>query len=130
MLYDMHFASISRCRTSGFWYRQGCFGRVCGGVLGLTIRKVLVLGLMSSILLPGNIHFVANWLAEKGVVDWARAIRTEYFTETAITITVVLLILPVNPAVKSGGVARRCPVCDHVLLSRGMYCGECGSKVA
>ena len=81
-----------------------------------------------SILLLGNMVLVANLLAEKGVVDWARYVRAEYLTGTAITIVVVLLILLVSP--KSGALVRRCPVCDHVLLSRGKYCGECGSKVS
>jgi hypothetical protein len=98
--------------------------------MSLTIRKVIVLGLIGSILLLGNILFVANWLAEHGVVDWARGIRAEYGTGTAVTIIVVLLILLVSPRAKSGGLIRRCPVCDHVLVSRGSYCSECGSKVA
>jgi hypothetical protein len=97
-------------------------------VMNLTIRKAVVLGLIGSILLLGNILFVANWLADKGVVDWARNIRSEYLTGTAVTIIFVLLILLVSP--KAGALVRRCPVCDHVLLSRGRYCGECGSKVA
>jgi len=84
--------------------------------------------LTGSILLLGNMVLVANLLAEKGVVDWARYVRAEYLTGTAITIVVVLLILLVSP--KSGALVRRCPVCDHVLLSRGKYCGECGSKVS
>ena len=96
--------------------------------MSLMIRKVIVLGLIGSILLLGNIVLVANWLSERGVVDWARYVRAEYLTGTAITIVVVLLILLVSP--KSGALVRRCPVCDHVLLSRGKYCGECGSKVS
>jgi len=95
--------------------------------MSLTIRKAIVLGLIGSILLLGNILLVANWLVERGVVDWARHLRAEYLTGTAITIIVVLLILLVSP--KAGALVRRCPVCDHVLLSRGKYCGECGSKV-
>ena len=98
--------------------------------MSLTIRKVIVLGLIGSILLLGNILLVANWLAEHGLADWARGIRSEYLTGTAITIIVVLLILLVSPAAKAGRLIRRCPVCDHALLSRGNYCGECGSKVA
>jgi len=47
-----------------------------------------------------------------------------------VTIIVVLLILLVNQKGGVRGLARRCPVCDHMLLSRGRYCGECGSKVA
>ena len=95
--------------------------------MSLTIRKAIVLGLIGSILLLGNIVLVTNWLAEHGAVDWARYVRAEYLTGTAVTIIVVLLILLVSP--KAGTLVRRCPVCDHVLLSRGKYCGECGSKV-
>ena len=94
----------------------------------LTIRKAIVLGLIGSILLLGNIVLVANWLAEHGVVDWARGIRAEYLTGTAVTIIVVLLILLVSR--KASAFVRRCPVCDHVLLSRGRYCGVCGSRVS
>ena len=98
--------------------------------MSLAIRKVIVLGLMGSILLLGNIPFVANWLSEKGVVDWAWGIRAEYLTGTAVTIIVVLLILLVSPRATGGGLVRRCPVCNHVLVGRGRYCGECGSKLA
>lgn len=89
-----------------------------------------MVGSIGAILLLGNILLVANWLSETGVVDWARGIRTEYVTGTAVTITVVLLILLIGPKAGSSGLVRRCPVCDHLLLSRGRYCGECGSKVA
>ena len=98
--------------------------------MSLTIRKIIVLGLIGSVLLIGNILFVANWLVDSGVVDWAKNIRTEYLTGTAITIVVVLLILLVSPKAKAGGLVRSCPVCDHVLLTRGGYCSECGSKAA
>ena len=96
----------------------------------LTIRKIIVLSLIGAILLTGNILFVANWLADRGIVDWAKNIRTEYLTGTAITIIVVLLILLVSPKTKARGSVRRCPVCDHVLLTRGDYCSKCGSKAA
>jgi hypothetical protein len=96
----------------------------------LTIRKLIVLGLIGSILLLGNILLVANWLAERGVVDWARAIRSEYLTGTAVTIIVVLLILLVSPRVGVRGLVRRCPVCDRMLLTRRNYCRECGSKTS
>jgi len=97
--------------------------------MSLTIRKVVVLGLIGSILLLGNILLVASWLAERGVVDWAQGIRAEYLTGTAVTIIAVLLILLVSPRARSAGVLRRCPVCDHGLVGRGRYCGECGSRV-
>ena len=93
----------------------------------LTIRKIIVLGLIGLVLLVGNVLFVANWLAVKGVVDWAKNIRAEYLTGTAITIIAVLLILLVNPN-KADSWIRKCPVCDHILLTRGSYCLECGSK--
>jgi hypothetical protein len=91
------------------------------------MRKVIVLGLIGAILLLGNIVLVTNWLAEHGVVDWARYIRAEYLTGAAVTIIVVLLILLVSP--KAGALVRRCPVCDHVLRGTGKYRGERGSKV-
>jgi len=97
--------------------------------MSLTIRKAIVLGLIGSILLLGNILFVANWLAEHGVVDWALGIRAEYLTGTALAVITVLLILLVSPKAGARGLVRRCPVCDHVLVGRGRYCGECGSKV-
>ena len=96
--------------------------------MSLTIRKAIVLGMIGAILLLGNILLVASWLAEEGVVDWARTIRSEYLTGTAITIIAVLLVLLVSPRTKSVGLLRRCPVCDHVLVGRGSYCSECGSK--
>ena len=96
----------------------------------LTIRKTIVLGLIGTVLLIGNILFVANWFAEKGVVDWAKNIRAEYLTGTAITIVAVLLILLVSPKARTRGFVLRCPVCDHVLLTRGTYCSDCGSKAA
>ena len=95
----------------------------------LRIRKAIVLVLIGSILLLGNILFVANWLAERGAVDWAQGIRAEYLTGTALAVIAVLLILLVSPKGGSGSWVRRCPVCDHVLVGRGRYCGECGSRV-
>jgi len=95
----------------------------------LTIRKTIVLGIVGTILLLGNILFVANWLAEKGVLDWAHYVRTEYLTGTAVTIIAVLILLLVSPRGRGDAILRRCPVCDKLLASRGAYCAECGSKV-
>lgn len=64
-----------------------------GLVMSLSIRKIIVLGLIGTLVLIGNFLFVANWLSEKGVTDWAQSIRAEYLTGTAITIIAVLLIL-------------------------------------
>lgn len=96
----------------------------------LTIRKIILLGIIGTILLLGNILFVANWLTEKGVVNWAKYIRAEYLTGTAVTIIVVLLLLLISPKTKAGISIRRCPVCDKRLIGDSSYCSECGSKVS
>jgi hypothetical protein len=62
------------------------------------------------------------------VVDWAQYVRAEYLTGTAVTIIVVLRVLLVNPRAGARGLVGRCPVCDHVLMGEGRYCGECGSR--
>ncbi len=101
-------------------------------MFSLGIRKLLVLSLVGSVFLLGNIWLVVNWLDDKGVVDGARYVRKEYLTGTAITIIVALLILLVKPgweAASRFGLLRRCPVCDHRLFGRAKYCGDCGSKV-
>ena len=98
--------------------------------MSLGKRKLMVLLLLGLIFLLSNILLVANWLAEKGVIDWSLRFRSEYLTGTAITIIVVLLILLVGPRTTTSRLARRCPVCDHMLWRRGNYCPDCGSKVA
>ena len=100
--------------------------------ISLGIRKTVVLILVGSIFLLANVWFVVKWLDEHGVVGWAQHLRSEYITGTAITIVLVLLILLVKPGkevVSNSGLVRRCSVCDHVLMGRGKYCSECGSKV-
>ena len=97
----------------------------------LGVRKLIILGLIATVFLTANVLLVASWLADKGVIDFAKNIRTEYLTGTAITIVVVLLILLVKPPKVSvaSGLVRRCPVCDKVVMGRAQYCAECGSKV-
>ena len=97
----------------------------------LGIRKVIVLGLVAVVFLTANTLLVASWLADKGVIGFAKNIRSEYMTGTAITIILTLLILLVKPGreAAASGLIRRCPVCDKVLVGRAQYCGECGSKV-
>jgi len=94
----------------------------------LGIRKLLVLGLIGAVVLLANFVIVGAWLSDRGVIDFAGRICREYLTGTAITIIVVLLILLVAPRHNGGGFVRRCRVCDHVLIGRGSYCRECGSK--
>ena len=98
----------------------------------LGIRKIVVLILVGSIFLLANVWFVVKWLDEHGVVEGAKNLKSEYLTGTAITIILVLLILLVKPGkevVSNSGLLRRCPVCDHVLMGKGKYCSDCGSKV-
>ena len=100
-------------------------------MMSLGIRKIIVLLLIGLIFLAGNILLASNWLAGKGIEEKASWIRQEFLTGTAITVIVALLILLVSPKGRGRavGLFRRCPVCDHRLISRGSYCSECGSKV-
>jgi hypothetical protein len=97
--------------------------------MSLTVRKIIVLGSIGIILLTANILIVANWIADSGIADKAGWVRREFLTGTAAAAILVLLILLVSPK-RTASLARRCPVCDHVLLTRGDYCSECGSKAA
>ena len=96
----------------------------------LGIRKLIVLSLVAGLFLLANFVLVANWLQDKGVIDWAKYIHKEYLTGTAITIIVVLLILLVAPRGEGLRLTRRCQVCDHAVLGKGSYCAQCGSKLA
>jgi hypothetical protein len=98
-------------------------------MFSLGIRKFVVISLMGGVFLLGNVWFIVNWLQEKGAIDWADGFRNTYLTPTAITIIVVLLILLVKPQAVSGSLVRRCPVCDHMVLGKKNYCGDCGSKL-
>jgi len=98
-------------------------------MLSLGIPKILILSLVGGIFLLANIWLVVNWLDNKGVIRWARHVRGEYLTGTAITIIVVLLVLLVGPRSGRAGLTRRCSVCEHAFFGRGRYRSDCGSKV-
>ncbi len=95
----------------------------------LGILKLIVLVLAGALFLAANLIFVTQWLQEKGVIDWAKDVRKEYLTGTAIAIIVALLILLAAPHGTGRRLIWRCPVCDHTLLGNGQYCSDCGSKV-
>jgi len=98
----------------------------------LGTRKLVVLGLVAAVFLIANPMIVADWLNDKGIVDFATGIRKDFLTGTAITIIVALLILLVRPRSEGSLAGRwlgRCPVYDHLLMARGDYCPECGSRV-
>jgi len=101
-------------------------------MMSLTIRKIIVLGLIGVIFLTANILVVTNWIAETGIAERAGWLRKEFLTGTAIAVILALLVLlvsPKNAAGKAIGFTRRCPVCDKRLSASPIYCGECGSKV-
>ena len=94
----------------------------------LTARKRLV---ASRVLLPigfANLGMFVSWLETLGVLAWARRVCDQYITGTGVTVIAALLIL-----LPSGTViaicAQRCRVCDALLLRRGKFCSECGSRV-
>jgi hypothetical protein len=100
--------------------------------MSLTIRKIIVLGLIGTIFLMANILVVASWIAETGIAEKAGWLRKEFLTGTAIAVILTLLVLLVSPKSAAGkaiGLTRRCPVCDKRLVGNPNYCGECGSKV-
>jgi hypothetical protein len=96
-------------------------------MMSLTIRKVIVLGLIGIIFLAANILVVANRISDTGVAEKAGWVRREFLTGTAVAVILVLLILLVSPKNTSGkaiGFVRRCPVCDKRLIGSANYCGE------
>ena len=95
----------------------------------LGIRKLIVVSLAGVVFLIANFLLVANWLQEKGIINWARGVRQEYLTGTAITTIAVLLVLLVTLGGRAFAANRRCPVCDRSLPFAASYCSDCGSKV-
>ena len=91
-------------------------------------RKLLVAGIIVAVLLLANAGAIVAWLEDVGLIPWVQHLRQEYFTGTAITIIVALLVLLPSRVVWAV-LVRRCSVCDAVLLRRGSYCGECGSRM-
>ena len=100
-------------------------------MMSLTIRIIIVVGLIGMIFLTANILVVAKWISDSGVAEKAGWIRGEFLTGTAIAVILALLVLSVSPKTNSRtvGFTRRCPVCDKRLIGNPRYCSECGSKV-
>ncbi len=101
--------------------------------MSLGVRKWIIVVLVLSVFLLGNILLIANWLIDTGVCNWAHFVRREFLTGTAVTIIITLLILLVNPNRQANsaraGLIKCCPVCDKTLFSGGAYCSNCGSKL-
>ncbi len=96
--------------------------------MNLTHRKIAIATVVALTIVLANMNEIVSWLQELGVLPLAEHIRSEYLTGTAIAVIVALLVLlPSRSALAM--LIRRCSVCDTVLLRRGTYCAECGSKV-
>ncbi|MEJ2704388.1 MAG: hypothetical protein P8Z79_18285 [Sedimentisphaerales bacterium] len=101
-------------------------------MMNLTIRKVVVLGLIGMIFLTANILVAAKWISDTGIAEKAGWVRREFLTGTAIAVILVLLLLLVSPKTNGSrtvGFTGRCPVCDKRLIGNPSYCSECGSKL-
>jgi hypothetical protein len=99
--------------------------------MSLRTKKIIVLAVIASIVLLANFWALAGWLDNLGVVAFAQHLRSEYVTGPAVTVILVLVLL-LGSAGTVGTYARlsrRCPVCDHMMLRPGKYCGACGSRV-
>ena len=96
-------------------------------------RKLIVLAAVVFVVALAGLPSIVVWLERAGVIDWARWVRVEYVTGTAITVIVVLLILLPDwgrlPWRARIGL-RQCPVCETPLTRPGRYCPICGSRIA
>lgn len=98
----------------------------------LRIRKLIVVSVIAAVILLANVWVIAGWLDDVGLVAWARNLRSEYLTGSALAVIVVLLVLIPAAGVRTGywlGTVSRCPVCDEGLRSGAKYCAACGSRV-
>jgi len=94
----------------------------------LTARKRLVASGVLLLICMANAGVFVNWLDTIGVLAWARRVCDQYITGTSVAVIATLLILLPSGAVVAI-CAQRCRVCDALLLRRGKYCNECGSRV-
>jgi len=98
----------------------------------LGTRKLVIAGAVATVILLANFLVLARWLDNIGLVGWARGVRAEYLTGTALTIIVVLFVLTVphgHSRERCQRLTRFCQVCEHELTAGGQYCPTCGSRV-
>jgi len=93
----------------------------------LAVRKRFVAGGVLLLVGLANLSMFVNRLDSIGVLAWARRVSDQYLTGTSVTVIAVLLILLPSGTVIAIS-AQRCRVCDALLLRRGKYCSECGSR--
>ena len=96
--------------------------------MSIAKRELLVASVIVMLLVLTNAGAIVAWLRGIGLISLAEYLRAEYVTGTAIVVIMALLILLPSRVVWAI-LARRCAVCDAVLLRRGKYCAECGSRV-
>jgi hypothetical protein len=93
-------------------------------------RKRLVIAVVAAVLILAALPTITAALDALGIIPFARAIRAEYLTGTALAVIGALLILlpRTKPEPAVGGHA--CTVCDAPLRPGSRYCPACGSRVA
>jgi hypothetical protein len=92
------------------------------------IKKVILFFVIWLVFLASNRKLAVN----KEAGERTNGIREKYVVATSFAIIVALLYMLVRPKVPRSnvlGFTGKCPVCDNALLTRGTYCGECGSRV-
>jgi hypothetical protein len=98
----------------------------------MCIRKLILVGVIISVLLLANAWTIAGVFDRLGVVALAQWLRDNFVTGTAVTVIIALLILlPTQVAWRRPRSSQppRCPVCDEALRRGGRYCPACGSRV-
>jgi len=94
----------------------------------LAVKKRLIVIVVVLLVCLANASTFVSWLDSIGVLAWAQHVCDRYVTGTAVTVIAVFLILLPSGAVVAV-CAQRCRVCDALLLRRGKYCSDCGSRV-
>lgn len=96
------------------------------------MRKLIIITTIGAILAIGGLPEISAMLTNFGLVGFARELRTEFLTGTALAIILVLLILVpphVFVAVLLQLPTRLCNVCNQRIDRTARYCPHCGSRV-
>ena len=96
--------------------------------MSIAARKRCTVGVLGLLICLANVNVFVNWLVEIGLISWARTVCDQYLTGTAVTVIVCLLVLLPSGTVIAVCI-QRCRVCEALLLRRGKYCSECGSRI-
>lgn len=98
--------------------------------MSFRLRKCVIVSAITVTLLIANTSAIACWLEAIGAVAYARGIRQEYLTGTAIVVILAMVFL------NFGGMSRpwrcfhrRCSVCRELAAKPSRYCPQCGSRI-